>query len=109
MHGHLQKKLHPILPRFAGFGDIKTSTCHIFRPFEFIFYMVGSCEFLSVKKISKNKIKIKKLHISLLCTSSEREERREKNSTGYILRPFEFNFSMVGSCVSLSVKKISNK
>ena len=25
MHGHLQKKLHPILPSFAGFGDIKTS------------------------------------------------------------------------------------
>ena len=25
MHGHLQKKLHPILPRFTGFSDTKTS------------------------------------------------------------------------------------
>ena len=48
---------------FVRFGRVLENFTSLF---EFIFYMVGFYVLLSVKKILKNEIKIKKLHLSVL-------------------------------------------
>lgn len=70
---------HPLLPSFAGFGEIKISK-----------FRLQDCVF-EVRSFG-----------TLF-------DRTLKNSTDHIFRPFELKFSVVGSCVLLCVKKILEK